>query len=145
MLSKTGLIKNYLLSLPPDTTDVQSVEVVFFENRLFLRCSFADNSQARGCIVNLILSSTNETERFEVARQGSSGSMCTTANNQREVYGSVVVQDWEVDGGEGNVTLNITNRVVNTTSLEQYRQLTGCQEGTFIIKLLIIKFCKKFG
>ena len=110
-----------------DTTDVQFSEVVFFENRLFLRCSFADNSQAQGCIVRLTLSSTNETERFEVSRE--SGSLCTTANNQREAYSSVVVSDLEENGDEGRVILNITQNAVNVTSLEQYIDLTGCRDG----------------
>ena len=110
-----------------DTTDVQLAEAVFFENRLFLRCSFADGSEAQGCIVILTLSSTTEIESFDVSRE--SGFLCTTANNQREAYSSVVVLDREVDGMEGNVTLNITETVVNATSLEQYIELTGCQDG----------------
>ena len=71
-----------------------------------------------------------------MARQGSSGSMCTTANNQREVYGSVVVQDWEVDGGEGNVTLNIANIIFNLTSSE-FIELTGCREGIYYTHALL--------
>ena len=106
---------------------MQFAEVVFFENRLFLRCSFADSSQARGCIIRLTLSSTNEIESFEVS--GESGSLCTTANNQRETYSSVVILDREGNGMEGNLTLNITQSVVNVTSLEQYVELTGCRDG----------------
>ena len=107
-------------------------------NNLFLRCSFADNSQARGCVFTLTLSSTNETERFELTRQ--SGSMCTSANNQREAYSSVVVMNWEETGSDGNVTLNITSRVVNATSSAEYIRLTGCRDGklmTVIIHVLI--------
>ena len=115
-----------------DTTDVQSVEAVFFENRLFLRCSFADNSQARGCIVNLILSSTKQTERFEVARQGSSGSLHTTSLNQREVYSSVVAMDWEANENSGNVTLNVTNSVQSLSSLEEFSEQTGYKEGMYV-------------
>jgi hypothetical protein len=106
---------------------VQFSELVFFENRLFLRCSFADNSEARGCNIRLTLSSTNETESFEVSRE--SGSLCTTANNQREAYSSVVVSDVEGNGQEGSLILNITQNVVNVTSLQQYMDLTGCRDG----------------
>jgi hypothetical protein len=109
-----------------DTTDVQSAKVMFFENRLFLRCSFVDNSEARGCIVRLTLSSTNETESFEVSRE--SGSLCTTANNQRKAYSSVVVSDLEGSGMMGNVSLNITANVLNLPSM-QYTELIGCREG----------------
>ena len=107
-------------------------------NNLFLRCSFADNSQARGCVFTLTLSSTNETERFELTRE--SGSMCTSANNQREAYSSVVVMDWEENGSDGNVTLNITSGVVNATSSAEYIRLTGCRDGklmTVFIHVLI--------
>ena len=117
-----------------DTTDVQSAEVVFFENRLFLRCSFADNSQAQGCIIRLTLSSTNETERFQISHR--SGSLCTTANNQREAYSSVVILDWEENGMEGNVSLDTAQTVVNVSTLEQYTEITGCRDGTFIINFI---------
>ena len=114
--------------IPTDTTDVQTVEAVFFENRLFLRCSFAGNSQARGCIVRLTLSSTNETESFEVSRE--SGSLCTTANNQRDAYSTMVVLDLEANGMEGNVSLNFNSTLL--TSQEEYTQLTGCREGNIL-------------
>ena len=110
-----------------DTTDVQSAEVIFFKNRLFVRCSFADNSQARGCIIRLTLSSTNEIESYKVSRE--SGSLCTTANNQREAYSGVVVLDMERCGMMGNVSLNITAHVLSLPSVVQYTELTGCREG----------------
>ena len=117
-----------------DTTDVQTVEAVFFENRLFLRCSFAGNSQARGCIVRLTLSSTNETESFEVSRE--SGSLCTTANNQRDAYSTMVVLDLEANGMEGNVSLNFNSTLL--TSQEEYIHVTGCREGTSISTTILI-------
>ena len=107
---------------------MQSAEVMFFKNRLFLRCLFADNSEAQGCIVRLTLSSTNETESFEVSRD--SGSLCTTANNQREAYSSVVVSDLEGSGMKGNINLNVTTYVLNLPSI-QYTKLTGCREGIY--------------
>ena len=117
-----------------DTTDVQTVQAVFFQNRLFLQCSFAANSQARGCIFTLVLiGSNNETERFEVRRRGNAGSLCTTANNQREVYSSVLTMDWEENGEEGSVTLNVTNVVRNVSTLADYTSLTGCVEGMYTV------------
>ena len=123
-----------------DTTDVQTVQAVFFQNRLFLQCSFADNSQARGCVFTLVLiGSNNETERFEVRRQGNAGSLCTTANNQREVYSSVLVMDWEENGEDGSVTLNVTNVVMNVSTLAEYTSLTGCVEGTHVCTRIAIE------
>ena len=114
-----------------DTTDVQSVVAVFFrdQNRLSISCSYADNSQARGCIVMLTLSSTGEVERVEVAR--SSGSLCTNTDNQLEAYSNVVVVDLKASGMPGSVPLDITERVVNVSSLAQYIELTGCVEGRY--------------
>ena len=103
---------------------------MFFENRLFLWCSFAENSQAKGCIFVLILSSNNERERHEVTRDGSTGLLYTNSNNQREAYSSVVVMDWEENGIDGNVTLNVTSGVKRVTSLAEYSKLTGFKEGT---------------
>ena len=77
--------------------------------------------------MRLTLSSTNETESYEVSRE--SGSLCTTANNQREAYSSVVVLDLEENGEVGSLILNITQNAVNVTSLEQYIDLTGCRDG----------------
>ena len=103
---------------------------MFFENRLFLRCSFADNSRAQGCIIRFTLSSSNEVESFEVSRE--SGSLCTSANNQREAYNStVLVLDREENGEEGSLILNFSliDSEMNVTSLEQYTELTGCRDG----------------
>ena len=101
---------------------------MFFNNHLFIYCSFADNSQAQGCIVRLTLSSTNETESFEVKRKSSS--LCTTTNNQREAYSSVVVLDWEENGMVGNLSFDITTGVFSVSSLDEYIELTGCSEST---------------
>ena len=106
---------------------MQSAEIVFFKNHLFLRCLFADNSQARGCIVMLTLSTTNDIERFEVSRENKT--LCTTTNNQREAYTDVFISDLEGDGKMGNVNLNVTAYVQNFPSIMQYTELTGCREG----------------
>lgn len=111
-----------------DTSDVQTAEAIFFENRLFLRCSFAGNSQARGCVVILTLIGTNETERFDVMRAGGNvrASLCTMADNQREAYRSIEAFDFEANGNIGLVNLNVSSNVLDTE--EEYVQLTGCTE-----------------
>ena len=86
--------------------------------------------------MRLTLSSTNETESFEVSRE--SGSLCTTANNQREAYSSAVVSDLEGNGIKGNISLNITAYVLNLPSI-QYTELTGCREGMNYCTILGIK------
>ena len=113
----------------PDTTDVQTAEAIFFENilnRLFLRCSFAEGSQAKGCVVILTLTGTNATERFNVTRSGDSGSLCTMADNQLEAYKSVEVFDFEANGNVGSLGLNVSSTVLATE--EEYIRLTGCRD-----------------
>ena len=110
--------------------DVQSVEAVFFENCLYLHCSFVNGSRACGCIVQLTSSSSNTTESFEISRE--SGFLCTNSRNQQDVYNSVVVTDRGQNGMQGNVTMDITQTVVNATNLEQYIELTGCHEGKIV-------------
>ena len=76
------------------------------------------------------MSSSNEVESFEVSRE--SGSLCTSANNQREAYNStVLVLDREENGEEGSLILNFSliDSEMNVTSLEQYTELTGCRDG----------------
>ena len=77
------------------------------------------------------MSGIDEIERIEVARP--SGSLCATTENQQEAYSSVVVLDWEGDGMDGTVVLDITNRVMrNVSSFAEYVELTGCLEGTYM-------------
>ena len=112
-----------------DTTDVQRAEAIFFDNRLFLRCSFAANSQARGCAIILTLTGSMETERFELgAPSGGSSSLCTEADNQKEAYSSVEVLDIEADGSDGVVRLNITSTVVVLPTEGEYEAMTGCRQ-----------------
>jgi hypothetical protein len=120
-----------------DTTDVQRAEAVFFENRLFLRCSFAANSQARGCAVILTLSGRNDTERFELdATSGGNSSLCTEANNQREAYSSVKALDIEANGSDGVVRLDIAPAVLETEG--EYVAMTGCRQPSKLPALLIM-------
>ena len=84
-----------------------------------------------GCVFELVLENSNKTERFNVRRdQVEEGKLFTTANNQRDAYGSVFVVDWEESGEDGNVTLDVTNIVVNVSNLTAFTMLTGFREGT---------------
>ena len=128
------LFDNYVIIL--DTTDVQRAEAVFFENRLFLRCSFAGNSQARGCAIILTLSGTNETERFEVnAVSGGSNSLCTMADNQRDAYRSVEAVDIEMNGSDGILRLEVTTTVLTTE--EEYIATTRCRQPSKHIYIIM--------
>ena len=114
-----------ILILRADTTDVQRVEAIFYENRLYLRCWFAIDSLANGCLIKLLLRDSNETEDYEINRE--EGYTCNRANNQLEAYSDLVVLDIEANGLEGNISLPVLPKKLNT--LEEYMQATGCKGG----------------
>ena len=66
------------------------------------------------------------TERFDVTRSGSSGSLCTVADNQLEAYKSVEVFDLEADGNLGSLGLNVSSNALDDE--EEYIRLTGCRD-----------------
>ena len=115
---------------PADTTDVQGVKVIYFRDRLFLRCSFADNSQARGCAIRLSLADSNDTENYEFIRE-SDTLPCFETDYRLDAYDDVVVINIEENGMLGNG--NLTVRVPQETSEQMYTELTGCPAGTYIL------------
>ena len=103
------------------------MEVIYFRNRLFLRCSFADNSQARGCAVRLSLADGNDDEIYKWLRDNNT-MPCFETNFRldADVYSeTVIVVDIEEDGmlGSGNLTVLPVN--INTTE-EMFNNITGC-------------------
>ena len=116
-----------------DTTDVQTVEVIYFRNRLFLNCSFADNSRARGCAVRLTLAETNDIEVHQFLLD--SGALPCFETDFRLDAGAynevVIVVDIEEDEvlGSGNLTVV----PMNVTTEEIYAGITGCPIGKIII------------
>ena len=116
-----------------DTTDVQIAEVIYFRNRLFLNCSFADNSRARGCAVRLTLTETNDTEIYKFFRDGDALPCFNTdfrldAGAYNEV---VVIVDIEEDNMLGSS--NFTVVPMNVSTERSYTDITGCSIGKIII------------
>ena len=112
-----------------DTTDVQIAEVMYFRNRLFLNCSFADNSRARGCAVRLTLAETNDTEIYRFLLDDSVLPCFETdfrldAGAYNEL---VVIVDIEEDDmlGSGNLTVV----PMNVSTEDVYTGMTGCPIG----------------
>ena len=114
-----------------DTTDVQTVEVIYFRNRLFLRCSFADNSRARGCAIRLSLADGSDDETYQWLRDGDDlPCFQTNFRLDADVYSeTVAVVDIEEDGmlGSGNLTVI----PVNETIEEMFSDITGCPIGNY--------------
>ena len=82
----------------------------------------------RGCAFVLTLSGTNETERFELGIvSGGSSSVCTMANNQKDAYRSVEAFDIKMNGGDGDVRLDITQTAVVLTMEAEFIDVTGCR------------------
>ena len=111
-----------------DTTDVQDVVAIFYKNQLYLNCSFANNSQAYGCVVKLSLRDSNETEDFEISH--GMGSSCNETNNRLEAYSGLIVADIEADGVEGNVSRPVIPREVFSSN--EFMNITGCELGDYI-------------
>ena len=107
-----------------DTTDIQRVEAIFFENWLYSYCSFANNSLASGCLIKLLLRGRNETEDFEISR--AVGNSCNMTNNRFEAYSGLTVTDIEASGMEGNFSLNVSAREV---SRDEFMNISGCDLG----------------
>jgi len=87
-----------------DTTDVQNATVTFFGTQVFLTCTFANRSSARGCIIRFTLSS-NRTEQFNITR--AEAKLCSMVANQLIAYDRVEVLDWEADGNEGTLSIRV--------------------------------------
>ena len=117
---------------PTDTTDVQIVEVIYFRDNLFLRCSFADNSRARGCAVRLSLADRNNTEIYRFLRE-SDDLPCFETDYRLDEYSEVVILDIEEDEmlGSGYLTIAIDPMDEETTE-EMYIDITGCLMGKII-------------
>ena len=116
---------------------MQTVEVIYFRDNLFLRCSFADNSRARGCAVRLSLADRNNTEIYSFLRE-SDVLPCFETNYRLDEYSEVVVLDIEEDEtlGSGNLTIAIDPMDEETTE-KMYIEITECPIGK-IIGLMVI-------
>ena len=112
-----------------DTTGVQRAEAIFFENWLYLYCTFANNSLTSGCLIKLSLRESNETEDYEIPH--AVGYTCSMTNyNQFEAYSGItgtVVDIKTGPGAEGNFSLNVSARVIY--SREEFVNATRCVLG----------------
>ena len=110
-----------------DTTDVQTAHIMFFENNIFLTCSFAVGSTATGCIFLFQVNQNGtvvEIEEFMVLCSGPGGSQCSIITNQRNGYMNLSVLDLEQDGTQGQIVLTSGEIMLETE--DEYTQLTGC-------------------
>ena len=103
------------------TTDVQSASLIFFENYIYLSCSFASSSQAQGCAF-IFAASSNTTEWFNVSQ--SESRLCAQLQNMGNEYTSIIALDWESDGSYGSQPIGID--VNRSASSGEFMQVTGC-------------------
>ena len=115
-----------ILTISTDTTDVQEVKIVFYNNRLFLNCTYRDDSKALGCALKLTVSGSNETEEFNIFRKDEDmiHMKCFDTDNQLEAYGNITVFDIEEDGLESNTSLTVVPMEVLTTAA--FTRMTKC-------------------
>jgi hypothetical protein len=100
---------------------------VFYKNQLFLQCTFADDSKAQGCALNLTLFGGNGTETHKIFRKDgdTTHTGCFNINNQLGAYRDIIVLDIEEDGTNGNIGLTIDDPV-NVSMKENF---THCSTG----------------
>jgi hypothetical protein len=101
---------------------------MFYENQLFLQCTFADDSRAQGCAVNLTLFGGNGTEMYRILRTEDEDKKCFNINNQLRAYGDIRIFDIEEDGTNGNIGLTI-DEPVNVSMAKTFKQMPECRTG----------------
>lgn len=109
------------------TTDVQTATILHFENNIFVTCTFASNSDASGCSVQLML--VSGTEFFSLTRPGSSVSVssCSQTRNQLSAYINRTARDIEADGSMGTgVILLQPSDIIEIDDVNSYTGQTGC-------------------
>lgn len=125
-----------------DTSDVQSARVIFFDNNVFLFCSFADGSLAVGCMFTFQVNLNGTGNEEFIVLQSMGGQLCNVTANQLSGYMDIVVFDLESDGV--SVTpVSIIVDIVTVGSEDDYTEMTGCtvQQGSdvcsFGVKILL--------
>ena len=117
------MVYTFIYNTHTVTSDVQQASITFFQNNIFMMCTFANTITALGCIFNLTL--TNSTEMFYLPRdEMAMVSQCNISSSQRMAYTSIEVMDWESDGNPGTLRIPIMPVVVSDDA--NYTQLTGC-------------------
>ena len=106
------------------TTDLQVASVIFFENNIFVTCTFASDSIALGCAIQLVLVNATEPEQLLVLQSGTNVSQCNQTMNQRDAYVSILAGDYEDNGELGTEPLLLEPLVL--TDADSYMSWTGC-------------------
>ena len=147
------------------TSDLQSAQVVFFENNIYLSCVLARNSPAVGCSIRLTLATnTNDTQpdaTFDLLRNEVLSntdvailSNCTMSTNQKAAYDeervvSVAIREDDVlasvivpvtlseEGSADNFT-RITNCTLPQQGQNMYPVCTCVHENTQAVELQVI-------
>ena len=107
------------------TTDVQQAGIIFFENNIFLNCTFASNSDARGCEFQLELVNRTDTFFLSQPQSESGASQCNQTMNQADAYVRLVAVDREADG-TSSMALPIMLEPLVIENADKYMSLTGC-------------------
>ena len=104
------------------TTDVQAAQIVLFETNVFITCTFALGTNARGCVVTLLL--LNSSESFYISQSGQSGSHCNQTMNQGDAYVNFTAVDIESNGDRGTGVLYVLPQIIEDVGA--YTGMTGC-------------------
>ena len=107
-----------------DTSDVQTAQVVFFENNVFLTCMFANGTETQGCRFTFQVNNNATDNEIYTVLRSEGGQQCNTTINQRNGYEDISVLDAELIS---QLSLAVETMVVS--SEVEYVDLTGCRIG----------------
>ena len=115
-LNKCNLLNycNDLFKFLLDTTDVQRVKAIHFENVLMIRCDFISGSDARGCMVVLVGEALIFNRTVNLTRCATCSSAIVNISYQLFCFRDVLGFDIESDGSidtlaiPGKLTRNCT-------------------------------------
>ena len=116
------------------TSDLQSAQVVFFGNNIYLRCVLARNSPALGCSIRLTLATnTNGTEpdaTFDLLQTGAPNdvmlSNCTSSTNRREAYDEERVVGVVIREDDVMASVVIPVAISEEVSADNFTRITNC-------------------
>lgn len=112
--------------LTSDTTAVQTARAIFFENNVFLSCSFAGGSVVEGCVFMFQVNQNGTgTEEFVVLQTMGNGQCNVTAN---QVNGYMDISAFDLGSNEVPITVD----TVMLASEIDFTRMTGCtvEQGT---------------
>lgn len=102
---------------------MQTGRVVFFENNVFLTCSFAGGAASMGCVFRFQVNQNGTGTETFVVLQSMRSQQCNVTANQLNGYTDISVFDMRADG-VGQLAIAVDTETVG--SEDEFTTTTGC-------------------